>query len=178
MYPHTSRFACFWLSVLFVALSASSTLGFEITRQTKLAKVTLTFTERAQKEPCPALRNWGSGENSAPNKLDYPALLSISYVTEWGSYRLPCRLTAGIGRLNLQLLADLKSTALTVRDRDGWVVITLCGADGASAYRAEWQIAPGTGWVIRFTHDGEMPGPMDRPGGPELLGGQASELHH
>src|SRR5450432_95913 len=99
----------FVLVLLSVVLLASSASGEQITRRTKLAKVTFLITDRPAKESVHVSRNWGSRESSPPHRLRYPALVGISYVTERGTFQFPAHLVAGIGLLDLQLLTDVRA---------------------------------------------------------------------
>jgi hypothetical protein len=158
-------------ALLGATLFASPTFGVEITRRTKLATVTLLIDEHKQPKQLRAPRYWGSREGTP--SLRYPALAGISYSTELESFRFPSKLIAGIGALDLQVLLRDPTQVLTVRDSDEWIVITLSGSDGASGYEVQWRLHPGLGWIIRFAHDGELPGNIGDPYGPEVLGGQA-----
>ncbi len=161
---------------LSASLFAPAAFGFELSRETKLATVTFSFAERPQRDASRAARYWPTydGPGPAPKRLRYPALLDITYSNRWGSYRFPSQLVSGIGGLvDLKTLADIRNRGLIVHDRDGWVIISLSGSDGASSYRVEWQLQPYMGWIIRFAHDGLLHGKMGTAEGPELLSGQA-----
>jgi hypothetical protein len=161
------------LGFLLCLAFAGSVEAFEITRKTNLAKVTLLFAEFPRDESVRAARFWPTLDGPGTNQLRYPALVGITYTTERGTFQFPAHLVAGIGALDLDVLANNRVAGLIVRDFGENVMIALSVSDGASSYEVEWRLWPQKGWIVRFARDNLLQGKTGTPEGPEVLSGQA-----